>query len=132
MRSKLALEMVLVLLVLGVVIQCQEVGAIGLPLGSRDILDPHAGDFGSSSNIQPVEDYLLNLTLHRYRGFKHKFFIDYSNGSPESGSDTLLDTTGMINVVTPAIPEFPSVLILPMFMVVTLLGIIVCKMKRTI
>jgi hypothetical protein len=123
--------MVLVLLVLGVVIQCQEVRAIGLPLGSRDVLDPHAGDFGPSSNIQP-EDYLLNLTLHRYPSFKHKFFIDYSNGSPESGSDTPLDTTGMINTVTAAIPEFPSVLILPMFMVVTMLGIIVCKMKRTI
>jgi len=124
--------MVLVLLMLGVVIQCQEVRAIELPLGSRDVLDPHAGDFGPSSNIQPVEDYLLNLTLHRYPSFKHKFFIDYSNGSPESGSDTPLDTTGMINAVTAAIPEFPSVLILPMFMVVTLLGIIVCKMKRTI
>jgi hypothetical protein len=117
---------------LGVVIQCQEVGAIELPLGSRDILDPHAADFGSSSDIQPIEDYLLNLTLHRYRGFKHKFFIDYSNGSPESDSDTPLDTTGMVNAVTPAIPEFPSVLILPIFMVVTLLGIIACKMKRTI
>ena len=101
--------MVLVLLVLGVVIQCQEVGAIGLPLGSRDAFDPHAGDFGSNSNIQPVKDYLLNLTLHRYPSFKHKFFIDYSNGSPESGSDTPLDTTGMINAVTAAIPEFPSV-----------------------
>jgi hypothetical protein len=130
MRSKLALEIGLVLLVLGAVIQCQEVRAIRPTLDSGDIIDRHAGDFGSSSNIQPVEDYLLNLTLHGYVGFKHKFVIDYSGGPPESGSGIPSDATGVSNAVTPAIPEFPSVLVLPIFMVVTLLGIMICKMKR--
>jgi hypothetical protein len=132
MSSKFALEMVLVLLILAVVIQCEEVKAIGLPPDSRNILDPQGGDFGPGSNVQPVEDYVRNLTLHQYRGIRHKFPADYSGGSPDAGDQVPSDTTGITDSAASTIPEFPSTLILLVFMVVTTLGVMIFKTKRAI
>ncbi|MGA2768038.1 MAG: hypothetical protein ABSF24_06960 [Candidatus Bathyarchaeia archaeon] len=132
MRSKLALETVLALLILGVLINCQEVRAIELTPALRGIIDPHSDDFGPSFNIQPVEEYPHNLTLHTYHGFKNKFLVDYSAVSPDTGGRIPSDATGMIRSATSTIPEFPSILVLLLFMIATVLGVIVFRTKHAI
>ena len=101
---------------------------------------------------------VLNLTLISHDGAPHQFFVDYNNDSilqssePHSSvfatnttfqfmADDLNDTFvyrcsfhpaimyGTLTVHTPPIPEFPSFLILPLFMITTLLAVIVYERK---
>lgn len=124
MRNKLSLAVVLALLVLVLLIELQEVR--GATLG-----DASCGDSDASSNFKPVEDFLLNLTLHQHHRIKH-FPIDYSGGSPDASDQVPSYTTGITDSAASTIPEFPSTIILLVFMVVTVLGVIIFKTKRAI
>jgi hypothetical protein len=103
---------------------------------------------------------VLNLTLISHDGAPHQFFVDYNNDSilqssePHSSvfttssvfqfmADDLNDTFvyrcsfhpaimyGTLTVNTPPIPEFPSFLILPLFMIATLLAVLVYRRRHT-
>jgi FtsP/CotA-like multicopper oxidase with cupredoxin domain len=101
---------------------------------------------------------VVNLTLTSQDHAPHRFFVDYNNNSvrdsdePESPTFTLLtinfpftaDRNGTFTyrcefhpsmmygtfTVAPAIPEFPSILIIPLFMITTLLAAIAHKRKH--
>ena len=124
MRNKLSLAVVLALLVLVLLIELHEVRAAMLG-------DAYCGDSNASSNFKPVEDFVLNLTSHKHHGIKH-FPIDYSGGSPDSSDQVPSYTTEVTDLATSTIPEFPSTLILLLFMVVTVLGVLILKTKRAI
>lgn len=96
MRSKLVLETVLVAVMLSVFVQCREVRAIELTTTSQNVLNSNGTDLVPSSNIQPIEDILSNVTPRTYHGFMPKFPIDYSSGS---------DAIGMPNSVISAAPN---------------------------
>jgi hypothetical protein len=119
MKGRFVLAAV-VLLLLGVMLEFHEVNAAELAL------DHYAGDFGSVYNIQPVEDFWPNLTLPRY-GIKHRFPADYSGGFPEFDGDVPLDTAEGVDAAVSAVPEFPPVLILPIFLALTLFVVVACK-----
>jgi len=87
--------------------------------------DSGYGSIAMISNVHAIDDGPYNLTFPRYR-FKHGFWIDYSNGTPDF-SGTPSDTTD--NLGSPTIPEFPSFLIMLLFMVTSLLGVTLFKMR---
>lgn len=132
MRSRLALGTVLAVLILGVLAQCQEARAIRVQEGSSNIIHLQGRDYGPSCNIQPVEECPLNLTLHTSHSFRNKFSFDYSTGSPDAGGQAHSDTSGMIHSAMPTIPEFPSMFVLLLFMVTTVLGVIMFKTRHAI
>ncbi|MEM3694974.1 MAG: hypothetical protein QXJ11_03335 [Candidatus Bathyarchaeia archaeon] len=110
---------VVVLLLLGVILQFHEANAVGLAL------DQCADDFGSACNIQLVEDFWPNLTLPRY-GVRHRFPIDYSGGLGVDG-EAALDSVEDSDAEVLTVPEFPPVLILPVFLALTLFGVVTCR-----
>ncbi|MEM3578292.1 MAG: hypothetical protein QXX51_07600 [Candidatus Bathyarchaeia archaeon] len=118
MKGKFVLGVV-VLLLLGVLLQFHEVNAIA------PMLDQSAGDSSSVYNIQPVEDFWPNLTLPMY-DVKHRFPADYSSGVEVDG-ETPLDSVYGSDTAVSVVPEFPPVLILPVFLALTLFGVIACK-----
>ena len=71
------------------------------------------------SNVHAIDDGPYNLTFPRYK-FKHRFWIGYPNGTPDF-SGTNLDTL--------TIPEFPSILIMLLFMTTSLLGVALFKTR---
>jgi len=91
MSIRFVLKIVLVLLVLGIVFSFQGVTA------SETTLDQHVREFIEVYNIQPVEDFLPNLTLYRYR-FKHKFLIDYSSDSSQFFPQWGIDQDGRVTM----------------------------------
>lgn len=78
------------------------------------------------SNIHAIDEGPYNLTFPRQYRFKHRFLIDYSNW-PLDFSETASDTTDSLGTST--IPEFPSILIMLLFMVTSLLGALLFKMR---
>lgn len=106
MKGNFAFGFIFIVLLLSVSVQFGEVKGC-------------AGDFDSVPNIQPVEDFWPNLTLPKY-GFKHRFLIDYSCGF--LGSDDV-----PLDAVVSTVPEFPPVLILPIFIILTLIGMVACR-----
>jgi hypothetical protein len=107
-----------VLLLLGLMLQFHEANAAVLAFGQC------AGDFGSAYNVQPVEDFWPNFTLPMY-GIKHRFPADYSGG--EVDGETLLGSSDSSDAAVSIVPEFPPVLILPIFLALTLFVVAVCK-----
>ena len=108
------------------------------------IIEVHVGD-------------IVNLTLTSQDKVTHQFFVDYNgNGVPDSGEPESPSFTGTIvykftantvgNVtyycvfhpsvmhgpfhVLPAIPEFPRLVFLPLFMMLTLLAVVLFKHRR--
>jgi len=87
--------------------------------------DSNYASIAMISNVHAIDEGSYNLTFPRYR-FKHGFWIDYPNGTPDfSGIPS--DTTD--NLDTPTIPEFPSFFIILLFMATLLLGVTLFKMR---
>jgi hypothetical protein len=88
-------------------------------------------DFGLSLNTHPLEDSLHNFTSRAgYHRFDPILSIDYSSNSPATEGQTVSDTTGEVNSSASTILEFPSLVILSLFMSVTLLLLLVVKRKH--
>jgi len=77
------------------------------------------------TNMHAVDDGNYNLTFPSDFRVKHRFFSDYPNGFPDFGV-TASDTTDSSGVS--AIPEFPSFIIILLFMATSLLGVTLFKM----
>jgi hypothetical protein len=75
-------------------------------------------------NVQTIDDMPYNLSFPTHR-FRHWFGIDYFIESPDF-SGTALDITD--NLGTSAIPEFPSFLMMLLFMAASLFGVALLKM----
>jgi hypothetical protein len=128
MRSKLFLMVASALLVISLAAEFREVK--GWAIG--DTSDSYLGDFGSSPNIQPIEDNLTNPSLHIYPHSKPKFPIDYSSGSPEAGDQVPCEVPAMADSAISTIPEFPSALILPLFIFAATIALVVFRTKHAI
>ena len=125
MNRKLLLIVVLLLLVISLAVEFREVKA----LEPSDTSDPYLDELGPSPNIQVIEDFpphpSWNMCLHA----KHRFPIDYSGGSLETGDEATTETPAIVNSETTTIPELPSALILPLFMVAMALALVKSKIK---
>jgi hypothetical protein len=87
--------------------------------------DSGYGNMAMISNVHAIDEGSYNLTFPRER-FKHRFWINYPNGTPDF-TGTPSDTIG--NVDTPTIPEFPSFPMTLLFMATSLLGVTLFKMR---
>jgi hypothetical protein len=125
MRVRFAFGIVLVLVVLGFVVQLREVKA------GEFALDQCCSEFGSVCNIQPIEDFWPNLTRPMY-GFKHRFPADYSCSFLGFDDDAPLDAAESADAVVSAVPEFPPDLVLPIFLILTLIGMVACKKSASL
>ena len=74
------------------------------------------------TNMHAVDEG--NLTFPSDFRVKHRFFNDYPNGSPDFGVSAS-DTTDSSGIST--IPEFPSFIIILLFMATSLLGVTLFK-----
>ena len=129
MRSKIPLLIGVTLLALCLAFELQEVRALAV-LEAFDSPARNLGDSGLDLNFKPVEDYFPNLTLRTgYHRFKPIFPIDYSISSPDNEDHIASDPTG-VNSAVSTIPEFLSILILPLFMAITALGAMILKRRR--
>jgi len=84
------------------------------------------GDTAISLNMHAIDEGPCNLTYPRSSWFRPKLPIDYSNGLPDfSGAPS--DTTGTPEI--PVVPEFPSFLVVILFMGMSLIGVTLSRMR---
>lgn len=120
MKGKIVLGTIILFIAFTSGIWFRELVVYGLPI------DQNSDGFNFVGNIQPADDFWLNVTLRGY-SFKHRFSADFSGGFSEF--DESLVSNGDFNDMVPIVPEFSSVMLVLILFVLTLSLLIICKKK---